>query len=43
MFSDLKLVVYQVTEKFEAREAKMAKYLAMAKNFPTEFRVVKIE
>ena len=29
--------------KFEAREAKMAKYLAMAKKLLTEFRAIKIE
>ena len=42
-FSDLKLVVNQVTGKFEARGAKMAKYLAVTKNLLTEFKVVKIE
>ena len=43
IFSDSKLVVNQVIGKFEARGAKMAKYLAMAKNFLTEFKAVKIE
>ncbi|GFS42476.1 hypothetical protein Acr_00g0080040 [Actinidia rufa] len=38
IFSDAKLIVNQVTEKFEAWGAKMAKYLAVAKNLITEFR-----
>ncbi|GFZ14587.1 hypothetical protein Acr_24g0007770 [Actinidia rufa] len=43
IFSDSKLVVNQVTWKFEARGAKMAKYLAIAKAFLTEFKADKIE
>ena len=43
IFRNSKLVVNQVTKKFEARRAKMAKYLAVAKNLLTEFKVVKIE
>ncbi|GFZ14630.1 hypothetical protein Acr_24g0008200 [Actinidia rufa] len=43
IFSVSKLVVNQVIEKFEARGAKMAKYLAVAKNLLKEFRAVKIE
>ena len=43
IFSDSKLVVNQVTEKFEAQRAKMVKYLAMVKNLLTKFRVIKIE
>ncbi|XP_057463838.1 uncharacterized protein LOC130753679 [Actinidia eriantha] len=41
--SDSKLVVNQVTGKFEARGVKMAKYLQVAKNLLSEFRAVKIE
>ena len=43
IFSDSKLVVNQVTKKFEARGAKMAKYLAVAKNLLTKFKAIKIE
>ena len=43
IFSDSKLVVNQVTGKFKARGAKMAKYLAVAKSLFTEFRVIKIK
>ena len=39
----LKLVVNQVTRKFEARGAKMAKYLVVIKNLLTEFRAAKNE
>ena len=35
IFSDSKLVVNQVTRKFEVQGAKMAKYLAVAKNLLT--------
>ncbi|GFY84506.1 hypothetical protein Acr_03g0012800 [Actinidia rufa] len=42
-FSDSKLVVNQVTEKFVARGVKMVRYLAVAKNLLTEFKAVKIE
>ena len=37
IFSDSKLVVNQVTRKFEAREDKMVKYLTMLKIFLAEF------
>ncbi|GFZ15738.1 hypothetical protein Acr_25g0001470 [Actinidia rufa] len=43
IYRDSKLVVNQVTGKFEAREIKMAKYLKVAKNLLSEFRAVKIE
>ncbi|GFY96867.1 hypothetical protein Acr_11g0011730 [Actinidia rufa] len=43
IFSDSKLVVNQVTGKFETRVTKMAKYLALARSLLTEFRAVKIE
>ena len=43
IFSDSKLVVNQVTGKFKARGAKMAKYLLIVKTLLTEFRAVKIE
>ena len=43
IFSDSKLVVNQVTRKFEAQGTKIAKYLAVAKNLLTEFRAIKIE
>ncbi|GFZ05322.1 hypothetical protein Acr_17g0008940 [Actinidia rufa] len=43
IFSDSKLVVNQVTEKFEGRGHKMAKYLIVAKSLFTEFRAVNIE
>ena len=43
IFNDSKLIVNQVTCKFEAWGAKMAKYLVVAKNLLTEFRIVKIE
>ena len=36
IFSDSKLVVNQVTEKFKVQGAKMAKYLAVANNLLTE-------
>ena len=42
-FSDLKLVVNQVTRKFEARGAKVAKYFVVAKNLLIGFKVVKIK
>ena len=42
-FSDSKLVVNQVTEKFKARGARMAKYLTVAKNLIEKFKAVKIE
>ena len=42
-FNDSKLVVNQVTGKFEARGAKMAKYLVVAKNLLIEFKTIKIE
>ncbi|XP_057488501.1 uncharacterized protein LOC130774471 [Actinidia eriantha] len=41
--SDSKLVVNQVMGKFEARGVKMAKYLQVAKNLLSEFRIVRIE
>ena len=43
IFSDSKLVVNQVTGKFEAQGTKMSKYLAVAKNLLTKFREIKIE
>ena len=43
IFNDSKLVVNQVTRKFEAWGAKMAKYLAVPNNLLTKFRAVKIE
>lgn len=43
IFSDSKMVVNQVTEKFKARGAKMAKYLAVVNNLLKELKVVKIE
>ena len=43
IFSDSKLVVNQVMRKYEGQGAKMAKYLAVAKNFLIEFKAVKIE
>ena len=43
IFNDLKLVVNRFTGKFEVRGAKVAKYLAVAMNLLTEFRVVKIK
>ncbi|GFZ08917.1 hypothetical protein Acr_20g0007250 [Actinidia rufa] len=43
IFNDFKLVVNQVTGKFETRRTKMAKYLAMANNLLKEFKAVKIE
>ena len=43
IFSNSKLMVNQVTRKFEAQGAKMAKYLAVANNLITEFKAVKIE
>ncbi|GFS40391.1 hypothetical protein Acr_00g0068270 [Actinidia rufa] len=43
IFSDSKLVVNQVMGNFEARDAKMAKFLAVAKNLLTKFKAVKIE
>ena len=43
IFSVLKLVVNHVKPKFEAREANMDKYLVVANNLLTEFRVKKIE
>ena len=43
IFSDSKLVVNQVTEKFEVQGAKMAKYMANANTILTEFRAVQIE
>ncbi|GFZ15658.1 hypothetical protein Acr_25g0000670 [Actinidia rufa] len=43
VYSDSKLVVNQVTGKFEARRVKMAKYLQVEKNLLSEFRAVKIE
>ena len=43
IFSDSNLVVNQVTKKFEARGAKMAKYFAIAKNLLTKFKSVRIE
>ena len=43
IFSDSKLVVNQIIEKFEARGAKMAKCLAVTNNLLTEFRAIKIE
>ncbi|GFS31591.1 hypothetical protein Acr_00g0018250 [Actinidia rufa] len=43
IFNDSKLVVNQVMEKFEARGAKMAKYLAITKALLTEFKAVIIE
>ena len=36
-------MVNQVIGKFKAQRAKMAKYLAIAKTFLTEFKVVKIK
>ncbi|GFY88776.1 hypothetical protein Acr_06g0007160 [Actinidia rufa] len=42
-YSDSKLVINQVTGKFEARGIKMAKYLKVAKNLLSEFKAVKIE
>ena len=42
-FSDLKLIVNKVIEKFKAREAKIANYLAIAKTLLTKFKSVKIE
>ncbi|GFZ15662.1 hypothetical protein Acr_25g0000710 [Actinidia rufa] len=43
IYSDSKLVVNQVTGKFEARGVKMEKYLKVARNLLSEFRAVKIE
>ena len=43
IFNDSKLVVKQVTGKFEARGPKMAKFLAITKTLLTKLRVVKIE
>ncbi|XP_057499206.1 uncharacterized protein LOC130783528 [Actinidia eriantha] len=43
IYSDSKLVVNQVMDKFEARRIKMAKYLRMAKSLISEFRAIKIE
>ena len=43
VFSDSKLMVNQITRKFEARGGKMAKYLAVANNLLTEFEVVKMK
>ena len=43
IFNDSKLVVNQVTEKFEARGHKMAKYLVVAKSLLSDFKAVKIE
>ncbi|GFS36134.1 hypothetical protein Acr_00g0044290 [Actinidia rufa] len=43
IFSDSKLVVNQATEKFVTRGVKMAKYLVVAKNLLTKFKVIKIE
>ena len=37
IFNDSKLVVNQVTDKFEARKDKMAKYLAIAETLLTQF------
>ncbi|GFS41482.1 hypothetical protein Acr_00g0074590 [Actinidia rufa] len=43
IFNDSKLVINQVTGKFEARGIKMTKYLKMAKILISKFRAVKIE
>ncbi|GFZ11580.1 hypothetical protein Acr_22g0009780 [Actinidia rufa] len=43
IFSDSKLIANQVSEKFEAQGAKMAKYMAIAKTILTEFRAIQIE
>ncbi|GFZ05420.1 hypothetical protein Acr_17g0009920 [Actinidia rufa] len=43
IYSDSKLVVNQVTSKFEAQGIKMAKYLRVAKSLINEFIIVKIE
>ena len=42
IFNDSNSVVNQVTSKFEARGARMAKYLASVKTL-TKFRAIKIE
>ncbi|GFZ00573.1 hypothetical protein Acr_14g0002080 [Actinidia rufa] len=42
-FNDSKLIVNQVTGKFDARGTKLAKYLAVAKSLLTEFRAKSIE
>ncbi|GFS42096.1 hypothetical protein Acr_00g0078080 [Actinidia rufa] len=43
IYSDSKLVVNQVTGKFEAREIKMAKYLKKTKSLISKFKTIKIE
>ena len=43
IFSDSRLVVNQITGKFEARGMRMAKYLKVAKSLISEFRAVEIE
>ncbi|XP_057461118.1 uncharacterized protein LOC130751535 [Actinidia eriantha] len=43
IFSDSKLIVNQVTRKFVVRGAKMARYLAVAKNLLIEFKAMNIE
>ena len=43
IFSASKLVVKQVTNKFAARETRMAEYLIIVKTFLIEFKAVKIE
>ena len=43
IFSNSKLIVNQVIEKFEAHGTNMAKYLAVAKNLLTRFNSIKIE
>ena len=43
IFNNSKMVVNQVNCKFEARGARMAKYLAITKTLFTKFRVVKIK
>ena len=43
IFNYIKLIVNQVIGKFKGRGAKMMKYLAVANNLLTEFKVVRIK